>query len=65
MKPLSLKGSFLWCVPERVIMLTSNAYRIQRKKTKNQPLSPKGWFFLLKGGNYFKKKMVDVWEHLE
>jgi hypothetical protein len=42
---LHRKGFFWVCVPERVIMLTSNAYRIQRKKTKNQPLSPKGWFF--------------------
>jgi len=28
-------GSFLVCVPERDIMLTSNAYRIQLKKRKN------------------------------
>jgi hypothetical protein len=26
-------------------MLTKDIYHIQLKKPKNQPLSPKGWFF--------------------
>ena len=34
-KPLPTKGSFLGCVPERDIMLTSAVYDIQSKKRKN------------------------------
>jgi len=32
---LPTKGSFLWCVPERDIMLTRNEYYIQPKNRKN------------------------------
>jgi hypothetical protein len=34
-EPFCDKGSFLWCVPERVIMLTKFAYHIQPKNSKN------------------------------
>ena len=33
-EPLPTKGSFLGCVPERVIMLTKIVYHIQIKKRK-------------------------------
>lgn len=33
-EPFCDKGSFLWCVPERVIMLTNVVYHIQRKSRK-------------------------------
>ncbi|PAK41584.1 hypothetical protein CHH47_29035 [Priestia megaterium] len=34
-EPFCDKGSFLWCVPERGIMLTNFVYHIQHKKRKN------------------------------
>jgi hypothetical protein len=34
-EPFCDKGSFLGCVPERVIMLTNFVYRIQLKNRKN------------------------------
>jgi hypothetical protein len=37
LEPNSHKGSFLWCVPERVIMLTKIEYDIQPKNRKNYP----------------------------
>jgi len=37
-EPLPTKGSFLWCVPERVIMLTTFVYGIQIKK--ENPTAP-------------------------
>src|SRR6478609_7642806 len=47
LEPLSTKGSFLGCVPERDIMLTNLVYRIQPKTEKNYPIL--GSFFLLLG----------------
>jgi hypothetical protein len=35
LEPLRGKGSFLSCVPERDIMLTTDVYDIQPKKRKN------------------------------
>jgi len=32
-------------LPIKFIILTTFVYPIQLKKPKNQPLSPKGWFF--------------------
>jgi len=36
-EPFCDKGSFWWCVPERVIMLTKIEYDIQPKNRKNYP----------------------------
>ncbi|MGG4017295.1 hypothetical protein ABEV70_18835, partial [Priestia megaterium] len=38
LEPLSTKGSFLGCVPERVIMLTNIAYLIQLENTEKNYL---------------------------
>jgi len=35
LEPKSHKGSFLWCVPEKLIMLATFVYHIQHKKRKN------------------------------
>ncbi|AYE50041.1 hypothetical protein OEA_09705 [Priestia megaterium NCT-2] len=34
LEPFSQEGSFWWCVPERVIMLTKHVYLIQHKNRK-------------------------------
>jgi hypothetical protein len=34
-EPFCDKGSFLWCVPERDIMLTKDVYHIQAENRKN------------------------------
>jgi len=36
-EPLPTKGSFLGCVPERVIMLTIGVYHIQPEKEQKLP----------------------------
>ena len=44
-EPFSQEGSFLSCVPERDIMLTTFVYHIQPKNRKNYLLSWVGSFF--------------------